>query len=56
MGLSAVCLRFGIASPDADVIGAGSAEDSLVLFLAALTDLARRAARRTERLYCYVTF
>ncbi len=35
---------------------ASSAEDSLTLFLTALTDLARRAVGRNERLYCCVTF
>ncbi|MBV1855203.1 hypothetical protein [Catellatospora tritici] len=35
---------------------ANDAEESLALFLIALTDLARRAGGRAERLYCCVTF
>jgi hypothetical protein len=34
---------------------AGTAEESLVQFLGALSDLARRAVGRVERLYCRVT-
>ncbi|GLW31768.1 hypothetical protein [Actinoplanes regularis] len=34
----------------------GAAEDSLTLFLAALTDLARRAVVNEDRLYCCVCF
>jgi hypothetical protein len=60
-------LRDALASLDASALPwvarqwaiaefAGSAEDSLVLFLIALTDLARRAVSRAERLYCCVTF
>jgi hypothetical protein len=34
----------------------GTAQDGLAQFLTALSDLARRAVGRTERLYCRVTF
>jgi hypothetical protein len=60
-------LRDALVSLEASALGevarrwaiaefAGTAEDSLVLFLTALTDLARRAVGRTERLYCCVSF
>jgi hypothetical protein len=60
-------LRDALASLDASALRevarqwaiaefAGTAEDSLVLFLTAVRDLARRAVCDSERLFCCVTF